>query len=185
MIRTKAHLLALVFSLALPTVPFAGYALEPTVSRSLALREVAATNLGIPRGATPVILEPGREGASTILVEVRRLRSDRGHVLGALFGSADGWGIEGRQVAVCRSRIVHARAYCPLEDLPAGSYGFAFMHDENDNERMDTNFLGLPDEGFGFSNDAPVSFGPPSFDAVRFRHEGAVTALVVQARYGI
>lgn len=181
MIRTKARLLTLAFSLVVPAVPFAGFALGP----SLGMRQLAASNLGIAPSPTEILFEPGEAEARTIVVEVRGLRSDGGHVLGALFDSATGWGVEGRQVAVCRSRIVRRRAFCPLEDVAAGSYGFAFMHDENDNERMDTNFLGLPDEGFGFSNDAPVSFGPPSFDAVRFPHDGAVTTLVVRARYGI
>jgi uncharacterized protein (DUF2141 family) len=177
MIRSKVRLVLLVSSLVLP-VPFAGFVAFGA----------APGSLGIAPDLHPeeVTFEPGSElERGTILIEVRGLRSDRGHVLGALFDSSASWGIEGRQIAVCRARIVRRRAYCPIERIDEGRYGFAFMHDENDNERMDTNFIGLPDEGFGFSNDAPVSFGPPSFDAVRFRHEGDVTQLVVQTRYGI
>jgi len=175
--RSKFRLALLASSLVLP-IPFAGFVVGPIVPGSLGI----APELGTEE----VTFEPGGElERSTILVEVRGLRSDRGHVLGALFDSAASWGIEGRQVAVCRSRVVRHRAYCPIERVHEGRYGFAFMHDENDNERMDTNFIGLPEEGFGFSNDAPVSFGPPSFDAVRFAHDGGVTQLVVQTRYGI
>ncbi len=171
------RILTLVSTLVLPVIPFAGFAIGPAVPGSLGI----APDLH----AEEVTFEPGAAARGTIVVEMRGLRSDRGHVLGALFDSASSWGIEGRQIAVCRARIVRRRAFCPLEDLESGSYGFAFMHDENDNERMDTNFLGLPEEGFGFSNDAPVSFGPPSFDAVRFRHDGEITELTVQTRYGI
>jgi uncharacterized protein (DUF2141 family) len=173
MIRTKLQLLALLSSLLVPAVPLASAAVHPG-------------DLGItPATLGPDGTTPGEGDGPTIVVEIRGLRSNRGHVLGALFDSAEGWGVEGRQVAVCRSRIVGRRAFCPLTNMPSGSYGFAFLHDENDNEAMDTNILGLPEEGFGFSNDAPVSFGPPDFAAVRFRHAGEVTTLVVQARYGI
>lgn len=176
--REKLRLLTLVSTLVLPAFPFAGFVIGPAVPGALGIAsDLHPDEVSFEGGGA---LERG-----TILVEVQGLRSDRGHVLGALFDSASSWGIEGRQIAVCRARIVRRRAYCPLEGHDAGRYGFAFMHDENDNERMDTNFIGLPEEGFGFSNDAPVSFGPPSFDAVRFRHDGDVTQLIVQTRYGI
>ena len=50
-----------------------------------------------------------------------------------------------------------------VADLPPGIYGIAAFHDENDNDAFDTDFLGLPNEGFGFGNDAEVGFGPPDF----------------------
>ena len=48
--------------------------------------------------------------------------------------------------------------------LPAGSYAVAVYHDENGNEELDTNLLGIPREGFAFSGDARGFAGPPSFD---------------------
>lgn len=63
----------------------------------------------------------------------------------------------------------------------SGDYALALVHDENGNGRMDT-FLGMPREGFGFSRDAPVRFGPPRFEDARFALEGSQT-LVVTMRY--
>lgn len=51
-------------------------------------------------------------------------------------------------------------------DLPPGSYAVALFHDENDNGRLDKRF-GIPTEGFGFSNNPHLWFGPPSFKAAR------------------
>ena len=48
-------------------------------------------------------------------------------------------------------------------DLEAGNYGFKYFHDENDNQNLDTNWVEIPKEGFGFSNNAKATFGPPSF----------------------
>ncbi len=47
--------------------------------------------------------------------------------------------------------------------LQPGSYAVAVFHDANGNGKLDTNFLGIPTEAYGFSNDARGSFGPPDF----------------------
>ena len=66
-------------------------------------------------------------------------------------------------------------------ELEAGTYSIGFFIDKNDNEKLDTNFLGVPKEQFGFSNDAMGRFGPPSFEAASFTlHEEKV--LIMEAR---
>jgi len=65
-------------------------------------------------------------------------------------------------------------------DLPAGTYAAAAFHDANGNGKFDTNLVGWPLEGFGFSNNAHVSFfRPPSFAAASFTlpPEGATETL--------
>lgn len=119
-----------------------------------------------------------------VVVELHGLRSNRGRVLGALFASAGDWTVYGRQVAVCSSRVVSRRAYCVL-DVPPGTYGFACFHDENDNDTLDTNLFGLPDEGFGFSNDAPTPMRAPTWDEVRFEHADPIDVITVRVRYGL
>lgn len=49
-------------------------------------------------------------------------------------------------------------------DLPIGTYAIGVFHDVNGNNSLDTNFLGIPKEQYGFGNDATGSFGPPSFN---------------------
>ena len=49
--------------------------------------------------------------------------------------------------------------------LAAGRYVIKSFADENGNEKLDTNLVGLPTERYGFSNDAKGRMGPPSFDA--------------------
>ena len=51
--------------------------------------------------------------------------------------------------------------------LPAGEWAVAVIHDANGNAKLDT-MLGIPREGFGFSNNPPIGFGAPSFTAARF-----------------
>lgn len=54
-----------------------------------------------------------------------------------------------------------------FEGLPYGNYAVAIIHDENRNAKLDT-FLGIPKEGFGFSRNPVISFGPPRFKAAEF-----------------
>ena len=47
--------------------------------------------------------------------------------------------------------------------LPAGKFAVAVFHDENGNDTLDTNLLGIPKEGYAFSENARGFAGPPSF----------------------
>ncbi|MEM6913295.1 MAG: DUF2141 domain-containing protein, partial [Pseudomonadota bacterium] len=53
-------------------------------------------------------------------------------------------------------------------ELEPGSYAIQAFHDLNGNGELDTNLTGMPIEPFAFSNNAPASYGPPSFEAARF-----------------
>lgn len=55
-----------------------------------------------------------------------------------------------------------------LDSLPAGDYAFGIFHDENNNQQIDQNFLGIPTEGFAFSNNAMGNFGPPTWTQAKF-----------------
>ena len=69
-----------------------------------------------------------------------------------------------------------------IEDLNPGNYAFRYFHDKNENDEMETNWMGLPTEGFGFSNNAKGLFGPPSFDKWVFELN-ADRKLICQPKY--
>jgi uncharacterized protein (DUF2141 family) len=55
-------------------------------------------------------------------------------------------------------------------ELPLGkTYAIAAYHDANGNEKLDKNFFGMPQEGYGFSNNARSTFGPPTFEKAAFK----------------
>jgi uncharacterized protein (DUF2141 family) len=66
--------------------------------------------------------------------------------------------------------------------LPSGRYAVSLLHDENANGRPDMALL-LPREGFGFSRDAPVRFGPPKFARAAFSVGGGSVAMPIRMRY--
>ncbi|MBB3473726.1 MULTISPECIES: DUF2141 domain-containing protein [unclassified Sphingomonas] len=66
--------------------------------------------------------------------------------------------------------------------LPRGDYAVAVIHDENGNAKLDT-FAGIPKEGFGFSNNPAIRFGPPRFKAARFTLASDAEAQQVKMHY--
>lgn len=79
-------------------------------------------------------------------------------------------------VAAGRAGSLHFR------DLVPGTYAISAIHDENGNGRLDT-FLGIPREGFGFSRNPRIGFGPPRFDQARFQMGPDGGAQTVRFRY--
>lgn len=55
-----------------------------------------------------------------------------------------------------------------FEGLQEGVYAISLFHDENDNGKLDSNFIGIPSEPYAFSNNAKGMFGPPSFEQCKF-----------------
>ncbi len=69
-----------------------------------------------------------------------------------------------------------------FDGLPLGGYAIAVIHDENSNAKLDT-FAGIPREGFGFSRNPPVTFGPPRFAAARFALTSDAEMQQIRMRY--
>jgi len=55
------------------------------------------------------------------------------------------------------------------ENIPAGEYAFVAFQDFDKNNKLKTNFIGYPKEPVGFSNDAKIVLGPPSFDDAKIK----------------
>jgi uncharacterized protein (DUF2141 family) len=69
-----------------------------------------------------------------------------------------------------------------FRNLAAGTYSVSIIHDENGNGKLDT-FVAIPREGFGFSGNPPIRFGPPKFGEASFRLNTGRNTQVVRVRY--
>lgn len=87
-------------------------------------------------------------------IVVSGLRSAKGTVNILLFLGNDGFP-ENQEKAFLQRTIMADRdsVIFLFKNIPEGEYAFAILHDENENKEMDKNFLGIPKEGFAFSND--------------------------------
>ncbi len=106
----------------------------------------------------------GTVQAADLTVTVRHLRSTQGVVSLALYNSAHGFLEDGAEVRAIDVTPSGTETPVTFKDLPPGIYAIAAFHDENASGEFDTNFLGMPEEGYGFSNGAKAVLGPPDFD---------------------
>lgn len=126
--------------------------------------------------------QPSR--ANLIHVEIDGLRNDEGQVLCALFSSPGGFPKNSAEAtAHARSGISHGHASCDFSGIAPGTYAASVFHDENSNGKLDTNFLGVPREGVGASNNARGHFGPPKFEAASFPCSGGRVDLKITINY--
>lgn len=79
--------------------------------------------------------------------------------------------------------IQKTQAQCNFADIPPGTYAIAVIHDENMNGELDTNWMGFPTEGYGFSKTTIGEFGAPAFSAASFRYDGQNLNLTIELKY--
>ena len=122
--------------------------------------------------------------SNSLKVVVVGLHSNDGEVDCALFGSADGFpGDSSKAGKTTKGKIENGKAVCTFAGVAPGDYGVSVFHDENGNGNLDRNFMGMPKEGVGASNDAAGHFGPPKFDDARFGYKGGPLTLTIHLRY--
>ena len=120
-----------------------------------------------------------------IHVKILSIRNSTGAVACALFESPAGFPTEFLNSAtnIMMIKIKDAQARCDFEDIPPGTYALAVIHDENMNGKLDTNLLGVPTEGYGFSNDAKAFLRAPSFRAASFSYDGQNVDMTISLNY--
>lgn len=120
-----------------------------------------------------------------IHVKILDIRNSSGAVACALFESPDGYPTEFLRFAtnIMMIKVRDAQARCDFLDIPPGTYALAVIHDENMDGKLGTNWLGVPTEGYGFSNDAKAFLGAPSFEAASFSYDGENLNLTIRLSY--
>lgn len=99
-----------------------------------------------------------------LTVAVTGINSDAGEIGCALYGGADGFPMEPSKATEQWLDAQKTGVQCQFADLDPGVYAVAVSHDFNGNRQTDTNFLGMPKEPWGVSNNARPRFRAPSFD---------------------
>jgi uncharacterized protein (DUF2141 family) len=120
-----------------------------------------------------------------IHVKILNIKNSTGTVACALFESPAGFPTEFLHSAtnVMIIKIRKSQARCDFEDIPPGTYAMVVIHDSNMNGKLDSNFLGIPTEGYGFSNNAKGLVSAPSFSAASFPYDGQNIELTMSLHY--
>ncbi len=105
--------------------------------------------------------------AGELTVTITDIREARGFLMVALVNSDAAWNNKEKSVAEQKVAAAQGEVKLQFKDLTPGTYAVQVMHDENENYKLDTNFLGIPTEGYGFSNN-PNLMRKAHFDEARF-----------------
>lgn len=103
----------------------------------------------------------------------------KGTVLVAVYNTEESF--MKKHILSAKQKVSGKQVTVVLENVKPGEYGISAFHDENDNDKLDTNFVGIPKELYGFSNDAKGSFGPPAFEKAKVKITGE-TKLVINLK---
>ena len=112
----------------------------------------------------------------TLDIEVTNLRNDKGLIMLQVFSESE--------VVIRQEKgfIKEKKCSIVIRNLSPGKYAIRFFHDENADGILETNKLGKPTEGYGFSNNAYGMFGPKPFKDWLFELKGD-EELVLKAKY--
>ena len=145
-------------------------------NRSRSLRALILFSLA------PALIGAG-EAPAEVTATVTKLRSTKGQILACLTSDPRAFP-DCERDSKARTLIVPAQEGAVLNfgPVPPGRYAISLIHDENGNGKLDKHVM-IPREGFGFSRNAPVSFGPPSFKSASFPMEGQDHRETITVRY--
>ena len=95
---------------------------------------------------------------STLVVEIADLRNSEGNIALELLDKNN------KTVKGLTQKIADKQCTIVIKDLKSTEYAIRVFHDENSDDDIDMNFLGIPKEGVGLSNEAFGKFGPKKFE---------------------
>ncbi|MFT6212561.1 MAG: hypothetical protein ACJARD_000686 [Alphaproteobacteria bacterium] len=104
--------------------------------------------------------------SANLTVNIDNITSNQGHIECALFDEnhAKAFPTKPKQAILTQRQIVSQKnLICQFDGLNAGTYALSVYHDVNDSGDIDTNFIGIPNEPMGATNNPKGFFGPPSF----------------------
>ncbi len=121
---------------------------------------------------------------SLIHVHIHGIRNDQGMVKAVLYGpNPQDFLVKGKKADKEREPAEEGSMTLCVAARKHGQYAMVVYHDENDNHKFDRNWIGLPTEGFGVSNDPTLFLAPPSFEEAAFEVNGDLTHVEVEMKY--
>ena len=101
-------------------------------------------------------------GDISLEIKINNLESNKGPIYIRILDENE------NPVIVGTSTVINYSAEISFDSIFPGKYAIQFFHDENKNQKMDFNLIGIPKEKFGSSNDVKPILGPPKFEKMLF-----------------
>lgn len=125
---------------------------------------------------------PAQAGAAELVIRITGLSEPLGQVGCSLFAGPAGFPMDNAGARQLWQAADAKGVTCRFSDVPEGSYAVSIGHDLNGNKRVDTNFIGLPTEQWGVSNNARPSLRAPRFDEAVFKVAADAKDVVIEIK---
>jgi uncharacterized protein (DUF2141 family) len=123
-------------------------------------------------------------GQGTIICKVTAFRNSSGHIELSLYNKELNFPDHNMRMITRKTDLQNSSvAEIRFENVPFGTYAVAGHHDENKSGAMDYTWLGLPKEGYCFSNDAKPFLSPPSFSEAKFKLDKPQKVVYITMQY--
>jgi uncharacterized protein (DUF2141 family) len=133
--------------------------------------------------AAALVFAAGPASAARIIVTIDGLKSAQGNVFVGLYASPAKF-LQGNQSDAQRKvRASTGPITVTFDNLPPGTYAVGAFHDENANDHLDTNFVGLPTEGYALSNGVRAVMAKPTFQQAAFTVGNGDKPVALHIRY--
>jgi uncharacterized protein (DUF2141 family) len=122
--------------------------------------------------------------SGNLTVTIDGLKNQKGQVCLSVFSSSQGFPNKNdRALAIQCVKLAGTAPTITFPKLKAGNYAVAVIHDANNDSKLNSNGLGIPTEGFGFSRNPTILTGPPKFADSSVLVVGANTDVQIQMQY--
>ena len=116
---------------------------------------------------TAILSTSAQEETFNLTINIAGLSSDKGSLLVGVYNTKESFLKKPFESDIIK--IINKKSIITFKHIPKGAYAVSFIHDENDNKKLDTNFIGIPKEDFGCSNNAQGFMGPPKYEDAKFQ----------------
>lgn len=104
--------------------------------------------------------------SKTVTVQIDNIKNTKGQLVIGLYNNPESFLKTPSKGEIIK--IKGSSATVVFKNVTSGTYAVSLFHDENSNEKLDTNFMGIPKESFASSNNAKGFMGPPKWEDAKF-----------------
>jgi uncharacterized protein (DUF2141 family) len=126
----------------------------------------------------------GAQQGNSISIVVSGIKDNTGTIRCGLFNSADSFPRDDRRLMGVEAPIANGQATCTFTGVPApGTYAVAYFKAAPGQTKMNTGMLGMPQDPYGFSRNATIGMGPPSFNSAAYAYGGGAVTFPATITY--
>ena len=104
-----------------------------------------------------------------LTVTIKNINKFEGVIVVGVYNSEDAWLQIGKEYRGAKVEITATTVTYIFKDLPFGTYAISIFHDKNSDDECNRNWIGIPTEGYCFSNNYKPLIGAPKFSEAEFK----------------